>query len=388
MAEECRHNLYQITSGNVLTERQLAKKIADSTSAPDAKVYLKEKAHIEERTVLSNLRYTDEMGLNFFCDTDMVIRQIISSILKNKARFLKETDQLNGLTRRQKVGRLISKLVPYVENVACFILLLALSGFATDSQFFARLDFYLLYVLMFAIVHGERQATVSATLATCGYIFYQVYIQSSWDVMVDYNTYIWIVQLFVVGLLVGNQCDRCRALQDEIAEEKEYLSGKLSDIVELYETNLRVKDALETQIVNQSDGIGKLYDATASLNSYLPEEVLFQAVGVLKEVVKAKEVAIYTVGSGEYARLYTATPGVPGTLANSIKLVDLGEVYEELNEDKVYINRDLREDYPLMAAAVKNEDRISAILMIWCIHIEKMMDPYPICRSMTGQRAG
>ena len=56
---------------------------------------------------------------------------------------------------------------------------------AVGSQYFAKLDAYLLYVLLFAIVYGQQQAIFSALLATAGYCFRQMYNQSGLEVLMD-----------------------------------------------------------------------------------------------------------------------------------------------------------------------------------------------------------
>jgi len=368
-AKSYEHCLYQITAGNAITEEELAKKIAGIMGTEENPVVLTVMEDQPERkTILSNQLYSSEIGLNFFCETDKVIAQTISRMLKNKDRFLgEETENGMGKNLRQKLGWLIKVLIPYIENLACFVLFYFLNSFAGDSVLFSRLDFFLLYVLIFALVHGQRQATVSALLGTVGFMIQQMNMRSSFDIMMDYNTYLWVVQLFVVGLLVGYQHDQYYMLRHELTEEKEYLREKISDIDEIHKINVRVKDSLETQIVNQSDSIGKIYSITSSLDRYLPEEVLFQAVDVLKKTVNARDIAIYTVGEGQYARLYTATSDLSKALGNSIKLTDLDEMYKFLQQGKVYINRELRENYPMMAVAVKDGEQIRAILMAWDI---------------------
>ena len=364
-ADEYRYSLYQITSGNVITERQLAERIAAAMDPEGKRIMLFAEDHPEEKAILSNQLYAEEIGLNFFCETDKVISQTVAAMQKNRNAILQEVDpekELNTAERLwQKFGWLVKALVPYIENLICFVPFFLLNGMAAGSEYFSRLDFFLLYVLLFALVHGQRQATVSALLATCGYIIQQMYLRSTFEVMVDYNTYVWIVQLFAVGLLVGYQHDQYHMLQNEMDEEKEFLSDKITD-----------KESLENQIVNQSDSIGKIYNITSSLDRYLPEEVLFHAVDVLKQTLGTRDVAIYTAGAGQYARLYTATSDLSRNLGSSIKLSDLGEMYRTLQEGKVYINRELRADYPMMAAAIKDGEEIRSILMVWGIPWEAM----------------
>lgn len=374
--EKYQYSLYQITSGNEITERQLAEKIAAEMDPDGKRITIFAEDRPEEKTILSNQLYAECIGLNFFCETDKVIAQTVAGMQKNRTAILQvedpEKEQTLGARVWQKVGWLVKALVPYLENLICFVPFFLLNGLAAGSEYFSRLDFFLLYVLLFALVHGQRQATVSALLATCGYMVQQMYLRNTFEVMVDYNTYVWIVQLFAVGLLVGYQHDQYNTLQNEMEEEKDFLSDKITDIAEINQANVRVKQSLENQIVNQSDSIGKIYNITSSLDRFLPEEVLFQAVDVLKQTIGTRDVAIYTAGAGKYARLYTATSDLSRSLGSSIQLIGMGEMYRTLKEGKVFINRELRPDYPMMAAAIKDGEEIRSILMIWGIPWEAM----------------
>ena len=75
-----------------------------------------------------------------------------------------------------------------------------LNNRTVGSQYFANLDPFLLYVLLFAIVYGQQQATFSAICAVAGYMFRQMYTRTGFEVLLDYNTYVWIAQLFILGL--------------------------------------------------------------------------------------------------------------------------------------------------------------------------------------------
>lgn len=95
---------------------------------------------------------------------------------------------------------------------------------------------------------------------------------------------------------------------------------------------------METQIVNQNDSVGTIYEITSELDKYAPEEVIFYAVEVLDKLMDSRDVAIYNI-SGSYARLFTFTSDTARTLGNSFRLEDLGEVYQSLSERRVYINK-------------------------------------------------
>ena len=89
----------------------------------------------------------------------------------------------------------------------------------TDSAYFGRVDFYLLYVLIFATAHGQQQATISAVLSVAGYFFRQMYDRSGLDIALDYNTYVWIAQLLGLGVSVGYLRDKIKLMKGDKEDE-------------------------------------------------------------------------------------------------------------------------------------------------------------------------
>lgn len=247
-----------------------------------------------------------------------------------------------------------------------------LNNRAVGREYFQNIDFYLLYVLLFAIVHGQQQAIFSSLLAVAGYCFRQMYHRSGFDVMLDYNTYIWIAQLLILGLVVGYMRDRLRVIAEEEQHEVDYLSKQIDDITDINVSNIRVKELLSTQLINQSDSFGKIYEITSSLDQYEPSEVLFYAAEVLARLMGSHDVAIYTVANRSYARLFSATSPKARSLGNSINYPQMEDMYAELKEKKVYINKSMDEHYPLMANAIYSEDEMQLILMVWGIPWERM----------------
>ena len=179
--------------------------------------------------------------------------------------------------------------------------------------------------------------------------------------------------MFILGLVVGYMRDQIKKLKDESLEERDFLSQQLGDIQDINSSNVRVKDALETQIVNQNDSVGKIYSITSALDQYSPEEVLFYAAEMLGKLVRSKDVAIYTISNRAYARLFSSTSKKARAMGNSIQYTQMGEMYEALSEHKVFINRKMDERYPLMANAIFDDDeQMQMILMIWGIPWESM----------------
>ena len=231
---------------------------------------------------------------------------------------------------------------------------------------------YLLYVLLFAIVHGQQQAIFSSLLAIAGYVFRQMYDRSGFDVLLDYSTYVWMAQLLILGLVVGYMKDKLRAIREENTHEVNFLSRQLADMSDINGSNVRVKDVLSDQLVNQNDSIGKIYEITSSLDQYEPEEVLFYAADVIAKIMHCKDVAIYSTADDTYARLVSSTSDKARSLGNSVHYKKMEQMYEVLAQKKVYVNKNMTEEYPLMANAIFGGDEMQIIIMVWGISWERM----------------
>ena len=368
-----RHQVYHLSSSQELTEPELAQYIRQAMGE-DANIAVQEEKGEAHRCVLSNQRFDDEFGVKIFADTQETVAKTAQYMLAHKELFLTGKQEKESLRKRiaDKVGWLGRALIPYLENLVCFFLFFLLSSSVISSRYLNRLDLYLLYVLLFAVVYGQRQATVSAVLAIIGTYITQLNSQTFQEISLDYGTYLWIAQLFIVGLVVGYIKDQIFKLKMEREEERQFLTLQLTDIKDINGSNIRVKDALETEIVNQRDSIGKVYRVTSKLDQYMPEDVLFYAAEILGELLGSDDIAIYTVSNDTYARLFAFTSEQAKSLGKSIRYRELGAVYDALAERKVYINRELNQNYPMMASAIFDDDKINTIIMVWGIPWERM----------------
>lgn len=371
---EHKYSVYNISSSTAITQRQLAETVREFMGE-DVTVVSEDPYVGEQRIVLSNLRYDIEFGNPFFCEVRDIANKISSQMKKNRNAFLTDDEVKDPFWKRilKSSSWFLRIVIPFAENLVAFIPFFMLNNRAVGSAYFAKLDFYVLYVLLFAVVYGQQQATFSAVLAVCGYYFRQTYTRSGFELMLDTNTYVWIAQLFILGLVVGYMRDQIKKLKEESQEEKDFLTLQLGDIQDINSSNVRVKDALETQLVNQNDSVGKIYSITSALDQYSPEEVLFYAAEMLGQLINSKDVAIYTVSNSSFARLFSSTSKKARMLGNSIRFTQMGEMYEALSDHKVFINRKMDDRYPLMANAIYNDrNEIEMILMIWGIPWESM----------------
>ena len=372
IADIHKHTVYNISSSEAVNETNIAQFIKNEMGAGVS--IIDNTIGNDQRVVLSNQRYKEEFGLIIHNHKAEIVQKIVAYMKRHVNSFIDEEDAGRGFAGRlfQKTKLFTRALIPFIENIACFILFFMLNNRAVGSEYFANLDFYLIYVLLFAIIHGQQQATFSAILAVAGYCFRQMYNRTGFEVLIDYNTYVWIGHLFILGLVVGYMRDRLNAIKGEGEIEINYLSDQLYDIQDINTSNVRIKNVLETQIVNQNDSIGKIYEVISSLDKYEPEEVLFYSAEVLSRLINSRDVAIYTVVDNSYARIISATSPKARELGNSIRYQELEDMYAELKQRRVFINKKLDERYPLMANAIYSEENLQLILMVWGLPWERM----------------
>lgn len=369
--EPQKHEIYHLSSETIVSEVELAGMIQKSFAEP-INVIVTE--GIQERCVLSAERFKEEYRKPAICELEQAIRKMASYMQKHRALFVDLDEEKLPWWKRilNQWAWLIRSMIPFLENMICFIPFFMMNNRTVGSQYFANLDPYLLYVLLFAIVYGQQQATFSAILAVAGYLFRQMYTRSGFEVVLDYNTYVWIAQLFILGLVVGYMRDQIRLMRMESKEMEEHLSRQIVDIKEINESNVRVKEIMEHQLIEHEDSIGKIYSITSKLDQQEPEEVLFDAVEMMKELMHTEDVAIYNIVNEDYARMFSASSVKARSLGNSLRYKEMEEVYDELKEQKVYINKSMDERYPLMANAIFEGGQMKMLIFLWGLGWERM----------------
>ena len=70
------------------------------------------------------------------------------------------------------------------------------------------------------------------------------------------------------------------------AELEEHLSRQIVDIRDINESNVRVREVMEQQLVGQKDSLGKIYSITRQLDQSMPDMVVFHAVEMLTKLME------------------------------------------------------------------------------------------------------
>lgn len=367
-AESHQHSVYQLSSARELSGLELARIISEEAGFP---VTAREREGGENRRRLLNAdRFTGEFGMKATAVLREEVREILWFMNREKRSYLEDEDPGGGGWNR--LAAVLRAVLPFAENLVCCGIFGFLSSQVAGSRYFGKLDFFLLYVLLFAIMHGQQQAILSALLGTLGYFYLQASKLGGFEALLDYNTYVWTAQLFVVGMAVGITRDRMHQIREEQREEIRFLKNRIKNLEEINDSNVRMKQGFESELVNQRESLARMYELTSRLEKYAPEEVLFYAAEVLEELMGSRDVSIYLVANRGYARLFSSTSVRARQLGNSYAYASPGEFYETLKDRRVFINRKMDTALPMMASAVFVDNEMQFIFMVWEIPWQRM----------------
>ncbi len=371
-----REAIYRLGCDVTMTQDELAEKVAAVIEEKDDSILVAKNYDVKDDSMYDAKvpDIANEVNIVIFKDAAKCSDIIIEEYKKDLDKFIDRSKKKLTIGRKLAgtCSRLFKVALPFVENMIVFIPFFMINNRVTGSAYFAKLDPYLLYVILFAIISGQQQAAFSSFLAIAGYIFRQTYSRSSFDVMLDYNTYVWMAQLVILGLTVGYMRDKLNTIKDDRKDESIYLANRLKDIEDINMINAKLKDELQTQVINQTDSLGKIFEITATLEQDAPEEVFFHAAEVISDLMDCKDVAIYNVSNRSFARLMSATSVKARSMGNSIEYTKYTDMYDSLMKNEVFVNKKLNNDYPLMAVGIMSNDELNSIIMLWNIAWERM----------------
>ncbi|MBR2053526.1 MAG: NAD(P)-dependent oxidoreductase, partial [Clostridia bacterium] len=320
-----RQPLYHITSETSYTEDQAAALIQSASSRS---------AVIDDRTVgmehsilLSDHYFAEEFGFSAIHDLDETIPKIMKQIQGNLRPYTTAADSENA-ENKSHFMRILTRLVPFIEALMVFVLVVLAEIHLSDSEFFIHVDFFMLYVLLFALFHGLHQSIFTSALSVIGYFLTRLGDSSSLEILMDVGTYIWIAQIFIMGMSVGHLKDRLLQLQSDKDDEINYLALRLGDISDINKSNVTIKNYFEQQTINSTESLGYFYDIVAQLDAANENEVLFVAVQLLSRIMGTEDVAIYSIGSSGYFRLLASTSKNASAPGKSLHSKNYASVFE------------------------------------------------------------
>lgn len=362
------YHLYHIASSEYFSELDLANTIQSGSINP---VYIEDiTTGLTTQRTLSPERFDREFGFSARASYHQTVPAILGAMNQRLGDF-----QGGGQARADRMSRfmhIIRDAVPYLEAIVCLIICYFLTGVLDDTL--PSINLYLLFTLLFAAFYGSRLGIFSAALASVGYCLTQLGGErTGLMLLIDINTYVWIAQVFIVGLIVGNARDQLTQVKQDMREEVDFLGARLKDVTSINESNVQIKNFFEERVVDSDAGVGYVYSIISELDQADSGSVLFAATRILTKFMGTKDVSIYRLQERRYSRVVTSTSVRARSLGKSIVNDEYPELFSEITTKHLYVNSSLDPNLPFMAGAMTDVDgNVNFAVFLWDLSYDHM----------------
>lgn len=333
--------------------------------------YTEQRAGDIDRSVLSNEKIQKELDW-------APMYSLREGLQRTYAYFLNEQFEKEAAASAATVkpafrlGNGPKKLIPYAENIVAF----GLTAWLTLGQPYGDIgavDVKLFYITIMGILYGNKQSIIAVFLSVF-LLGYRKILEGREVISLLYDTdfFFQIAMYVFIGLVVGYAIERKNnqiAVQEqkiiELESRYDFLNGVYQDVRE-------VKDELQQRILNSGDSYGKIYSITKELESLEPENVFNATVNVVQSIIDVPVVSIYTMNRSQtFMRLVARSAQGAGQQAKSLRVEDQAYLKPLLEEGKLFVNKKLDADAPLMCAPIFYKDTVVAVVTIDGLPFEK-----------------
>ena len=273
---------------------------------------------------------------------------------------------------RSLMERVRNGLLPFAEN--CILFAAAVAAFLLwgEKPFLADVDFLLLYIVLIATVHGAMQGYLSVVLSA-GFLVWHMWRggEPLGIVATSYEAVIRILFYVVLCITASYNRDHLLTVIRNQSDEMDDLAEELEQVIRINEANERLQKTYEQRILGSQNSIGRIHEIVSRFNILSPELFLKEVLEAVRELIGVREASIYMGGDRGFYRL-SASSFTGRELVQSLDIASLPLMRDELIQDQVYLNRELREGYPSMAIPVFAGGRMIAFIVLWNVPYEKM----------------
>ncbi|MBQ6845104.1 MAG: NAD(P)-dependent oxidoreductase, partial [Agathobacter sp.] len=288
--------------------------------------------------------------------------------------------------RVENVGENRKLFLPIIETLVAFLVVQIFMYVTQTAAFHNVVDVYLVFTLIVAVVLGAMPATLAVVLSVMGKYNILLMEGNVIDIFTQYENYLWVLQLFALSVLTGYVRDRYNRISTEMKSENAYLKEELESIKAINDSNVEVKEVFENRLANYKDSYVKVYEIISQLDDLESKAIIFKAATVVADIMKSKDVAIYTYEENSgFCRLMASTSELAKGKGKSLRLSDYVKVEECLRNKNIYMNREFDEKMPMYAVGTYNEDRLEVVTMIWDMDLENVNLHQSNLLSMLGK---
>lgn len=353
-----------VSASELLTEEEILLIVEEQLNQKAVTIEYIEEA--SSPVILDSTLARGELDWAPLYNTRQGIKKTINWVTENAKDIVKERELHITSGKKNTKGKW-GKVYPYVENGILFSLLSIFTKMFSHHPIFSSLDFTMLYIVLMAVMFGVKQASIAVLLASGLYV--SELIQNGSDLvgaLLNFQTMLKVSQYFIIGIAIGYTLDRRKLELSMKEEELDYVQMELDELQKIHDENLKIKETLESRLIGYGDSFGKIYSMVSKLDMLHPERIIPAAIEVLMDIMKSKQVVIYSSSTrGNYLRLAAASTKVASNLGKSIHINDLQELGEAIKKQKIFTNNSLKADMPMMATGIYYEGNLLYVIFIW-----------------------
>lgn len=263
----------------------------------------------------------------------------------------------------------------FIENIMLFLMFYAFSIVAVPVV--DILDYWMIYVLIAALLFGKTHAAFSSFLAITVHVTQAFNSGREFvSLFMDNGIFATFILYLLVGLIVSYVVDRQKLEQLFAKDELANLQIQYSFLASIYEETVEVKNELQQQILRSDNGIGQIYEASRLLDTLEPEELFAGSIHVLEQTLKATNFAMYYISPNGFARLVTKS-GDPSFKVNaSLKIEENSMLYKAVNDKQLSFNHSLSSADPFFVAPIVQQDATVAVIVCYDVKFQKLTLSY------------
>lgn len=305
-------------------------------------------------------------------DLDWVPKYSLEEGLKATLDYYENMPASESVKERKSRSPLwASHWMQLAENIVLFLMFYVLSAIAVPAL--EVIDFWMIYVLLAALLFGKTQAVFSSFLALA------VYVNEAFSsgrepvsLFMDNELFATFTIYLLIGLIVSYVVDRRKIellfTKDELASSQ----AQYSFLSSVYEETLEIKNELQQQILRSDNGIGQIYQATRALDSLEPEALFAGSIQVLEQTLKAKHFALYSIAPNGFARL-AAKSGDPLFMPDaSLKIEESSLIRKAVSEKKLGFNHSLSTSDPFFVAPIVQQNKAVAMILCYDVSFQQL----------------
>ncbi len=269
----------------------------------------------------------------------------------------------------------IKKCIPYIENIALFILLIFFTIFKNGEYMQNTIDLRLVYIFIIGLTHGANQTVIATTLTSILITAENVLNgRSILTLHLDTNFVFKVGMYILVGAILIYIFQRY--LQKEQSQKRivESLKNEYDSLQNVYNEIFEEKLVLQEQIINSEDSFGKIYGIVKKLNSLESQYIYSEAIEIIENLFKVEDVSIYSMDkSNKYLRLIVRKGNNVNNMPKTITLDYLKDAKSNISRGELFINKNLNKDIPMLISPINDEnDNPIALIMINSVNFERL----------------